>query len=156
MLGKNLFRVLAVGAFVIAPAALTVAVPGTSSAAAPNAAPKTVTCTSVTGTLLKQSLAGCTGDTSLSKTATVTNAGKTLTWTKGGANALTISDKAVTGKADTCPTLKGKKSTSLVTETGSVKSGTGLAAALKGGKTSAKVCLYAAGVQLLPKTKFTL
>jgi hypothetical protein len=153
MLGKNLIRVLAVGAFVIAPAALTVAAPGTSSAAAPNAAPKVVTCTSVTGTLGAQKLAGCKGDTSLSATGTVTGAGTKLAWAKGGTNVL--SGKDTTAK-NTCPTLKGKKATSLVVETGTVKSGTGAALALKGGKTSAKVCLYAAAVQLLPGTKFTL
>ena len=74
-------RILAVGAFAL-PAALAIAVPGTSSAATK---PPTVTCSAVTGTLTTQKLAKCTGDTSVGTTATATKAGTLITWSaKGG------------------------------------------------------------------------
>jgi len=153
MLGKmKLVRVLAVGAFAIAPAALAATVPGVANAATP----KTVICTSVTGSTSTQKLAGCTGDTSLGTTGTVTKAGTLVTWAKGGTVTLTVKDTAVTGSKDNCKAPAGQKNVSLITESGSVKSGTGAAAALKGGKTSAKVCLYSKSVALYPHTKFTL
>jgi hypothetical protein len=153
MLGKNLIRVLAVGAFAIAPAALTVAVPGTANAAA-----KTITCSSVSGTLATQKLAGCTGGSTLGATAKVTNLGKLITWSAkgGGTNTLTVSDKSLTGKSDTCKAPKGQTNKFLVEESGSVKSGTGAAKVLAGGKTSAKVCVYSSSVALYPGTKFSL
>ncbi len=148
-------RILAVGAFAL-PAALAIAVPGTSSAATK---PPTVTCSAVTGTLTTQKLAKCTGDTSVGTTATATKAGTLITWSaKGGGTSTNkiTSDKSATGKADTCKAPKGQTNTFLVTESGSISAGTGAGKALVGGKTSAKVCVFSKSVALFPGSKFTL
>lgn len=154
MLGKNLVRVLAVGAFAIAPAALAVGVTGTA-----NAAPKTITCSSVSGTAATQKLAGCNGGSTLGATATATKGGTVITWSaKGGGtdtNKIT-SLKTLTGKNNTCKAVKGQTSASLDEETGTISKGTGAGTTLVGGKTSAKVCVYSKSVALYPNTKFTL
>ncbi len=148
-------RILAVGAFAV-PAALAIAVPSTSYA---GAAPKTVTCSTVSGTLTTQKLSKCTGDSSVGTSATATKQGTLITWSvKGGGtdtNKIT-SDKALTGKSDTCKAPTGQTNTLLAEESGSISKGTGAGAALVGGKTSAKVCVFSKSVALYPGTKFSL
>jgi hypothetical protein len=150
----NLGRVLAVGAVAIVPAALALAVPGTS-----NAAPKTITCSSVSGTIATQKLAGCTGGSTLGATATVTKAGALITWSAKGGGTDTnkvASDKELTGKSDTCKAPKGQTNSFLAEESGTISKGTGKGTALVGGKTSAKVCIFSKSLALYPGTKFSL
>ncbi len=142
MRGLIPIRALAVAALVL-PAGLAVLPAGTASAAAT----QSVSCTKLSGSALKPTISGCNDPavTGGSGTATINSAHTVATtkWKESGST--TTASIKYTEKSKSACTAESGASNVEVVETGTVTSGKGAAAALKGQKVTATVCIYLKG-----------
>jgi len=120
-----------------------IAVPG----AIAGAAPLTLTCTTLTGNAVSQTVSGCTGTGAIAADAGTppahgvqTTSTKTVKWSNGKTSIIKYTYGTVTPNA--CPAVTAYTKFLEVTEkAGSTVSG-GTATGLKGGAVSGKVCIY--------------
>jgi hypothetical protein len=129
-----------------------VVIPGATA----SAAALTVSCSKLTGTSVGTSststLSGCTGsgvaDTGTHGTGKTTvnlttHAGTAkTTWASGGTTTSTLKFTEELGKNDKCSAKAGYASVAEAVEKGTVTGATGKAAPLKGGASTATVCVY--------------
>jgi len=134
---------------VLAGSASLAAVVGPVGMASGATTPLQVTCTSLSGGEVSQTLSGCTGNGAIAADAgtppahgTSVVAKRVITWSDGRQTAENYSYKDHTGAGDTCAARKGYTKEYLVTEQGKVAAVGTTTKDMIGGLIKATVCVY--------------